>query len=114
MIGLNMGGAMANTMGKMMENTFDNINKPDKKADKVICGSCQTPNTKEAKYCSGCGKELGLAVHIVECPNCKSQEDSGGNFCIQCGKPLKIKCSQCSFLSFINSKFCNNCGNEFR
>jgi membrane protease subunit (stomatin/prohibitin family) len=114
MIGLNIGGAMANTMGKMMENSFEKINKTDEKVDKAICGNCQTPNKMEAKFCSSCGKELNLSANLIECPDCRTQQSIITNFCNHCGKPLKIICSSCNSFNNITSKFCNNCGSEFK
>ena len=63
-------------------------------ADGVVC-TCGTVNSKEAKFCKGCGKKLEEVkqeeVKTEEkkyCPSCHAPQDPGARFCGECGTPI--------------------------
>src|SRR5207245_11546419 len=50
---------------------------------KLLCVSCGGENREGARFCSGCGEELGLA-----CPSCGSKLSTTAAFCDSCGASL--------------------------
>src|SRR5438034_3595939 len=50
---------------------------------KLLCVSCGGDNREGARFCSGCGEELGLA-----CPSCGSKLSTTAAFCDSCGASL--------------------------
>ena len=49
----------------------------------MLCVSCGGENREGARFCSGCGEELGLA-----CPSCGSKLSTTAAFCDSCGASL--------------------------
>src|SRR3989449_9264923 len=50
---------------------------------KLLCVSCRGDNREGARFCSGCGEELGLV-----CPSCGSKLSTTAAFCDSCGASL--------------------------
>ena len=51
----------------------------------TICPQCGIQNTRNARFCSGCGSQL---LHM--CSTCKKLNTIGSSFCSNCGFPLVI------------------------
>ena len=49
----------------------------------MVCQNCGTENRSDAKFCHGCGSQLGLA-----CPACGAPYEPGHAFCEECGARL--------------------------
>ncbi|HEV2404982.1 MAG TPA: adenylate/guanylate cyclase domain-containing protein, partial [Ktedonobacterales bacterium] len=49
----------------------------------MICPTCQTKNSENAKFCNECGQALPRV-----CANCGAINPPGAKFCNQCGAPL--------------------------
>jgi len=49
------------------------------------CQDCGTELPAEAKFCSDCGKEIG--VDLI-CPHCDTKLPPGTKFCTGCGERL--------------------------
>lgn len=80
----------------------------------VACPNCQTPNAKDAKFCTGCGTKMQK-----ECPHCHASVGLDTKFCPECGENLTPKdqqimtCPDCQNEVPANSKFCAQCGHAF-
>ena len=54
-----------------------------KASETMVCQNCGTENRSDAKFCHGCGGQLGLA-----CPACGAPYEPGHAFCEECGARL--------------------------
>lgn len=52
---------------------------------KFKCDSCGVFNSKDAKYCEGCGKDLNAKNY---CSKCGAENDNSALYCNKCGSPL--------------------------
>lgn len=48
------------------------------------CGSCETVNAPDSRFCVACGAALGAA-----CPSCRHLNAPAARFCTRCGAPQK-------------------------
>ncbi len=58
--------------------------------DGIACSSCGCVNTRDSKFCAGCGKPLSIpdaGAESIVC-TCGRMNKSGMKFCVNCGKPL--------------------------
>lgn len=77
----------------------------------VLCPHCRGVNTLNARFCSSCGKPMG--VENTLCVNCKAEIPKNSKFCPNCGATQATEkiCGNCGAKLPANSKFCNSCGN---
>jgi len=54
-----------------------------------VCPFCKTDNTKDAKHCQSCGKNLQPPQRTL-CRKCGTAIRVGDSFCRKCGTPLTI------------------------
>jgi len=75
------------------------------------CPKCGQQNSQSAKFCSGCGEKLLVAV---QCPKCQSPNPAGVKFCSNCGAQLSAtaKCPTCGKEQPAGTKFCQECGTK--
>lgn len=112
-MGLGVGAGFGNMMGMMSNNMNQGVNQQpvNQNSNGVACPNCNTINDPNAKFCSGCGKEL--TRQTVACPACGSPNPAGAKFCSNCGKQLvqvKVRCPSCNADNEPGCKFCSNCG----
>jgi membrane protease subunit (stomatin/prohibitin family) len=73
----------------------------------MACPKCQTQVPATAKFCNGCGAQLGF----MTCSKCQGQVPVGSKFCLNCGNSMAgVKCPHCQADLPGGSKFCTNCG----
>jgi len=73
--------------------------RPAAALERFVCVECEQENSQGARFCGGCGSELGGEI-VVKSGN-GSQAPSSE--CVDCGKPVKD-----------GHKFCASCGAEVR
>ncbi len=74
------------------------------------CPQCRAPLPPGAKFCAGCGTQLG---HVKLCPQCRTELPPGAKFCLECGLDLvsqSNQCRQCGKPVPPDSRFCPYCG----
>lgn len=74
--------------------------------DEIICSSCQQVNSRENKFCSGCGAKLEISAEqgetimieegaegvidtVAACPACEHPLIPGKKFCGHCGHAIE-------------------------
>lgn len=68
----------------------EELNSRSGNSNSIICTSCQTPNSMDAKFCGGCGAKVEI-VEKVEligeetCAKCEEAIPVDANFCPCCG-----------------------------
>lgn len=81
-VGIGAGAAI----GKMMADTFNQNTASKQQETKIICPSCGQETDAGRKFCSACGKPVG--VENVKCVKCGAEMQKGKKFCPDCGKPV--------------------------
>ncbi|MDR0831348.1 MAG: SPFH domain-containing protein [Bacillales bacterium] len=105
-VGGMMGMGVGLGAGQAMGGAFHSMNQPRQEA-MANCPSCGTPNPVTAKFCSKCGKPMGLT-----CPHCHETVTAGAKFCPSCGKSLNASCPKCGKAVTPGTKFCPDCGEK--
>lgn len=82
-----------------------------------VCPHCGKPNALNARYCSGCGKQLSVPEEAVVCPKCRKANSPMASYCGGCGAPLKQSaptknCPRCGKVLPISENICS-CGYKF-
>lgn len=82
-----------------------------------VCPHCGKANSLNARYCSGCGKQLAVPEEVVVCHKCHKPNSSMASFCGNCGAPLRVGaqtkiCPKCHKEVDANSNVCS-CGYSF-
>lgn len=79
------------------------------------CPDCHTGNPASAKFCSGCGKALGVPRPAEKpmhpCSACGHPLPPGAKFCPNCGDQYKA-CESCGADNAEEASVCGNCGRE--
>ncbi len=72
------------------------------------CKYCNTQNSEDAKFCSGCGKMLSGTY----CPECSAQNEEGAVYCMECGARIDGRhfCLQCGATLEPGVQICPQCG----
>jgi membrane protease subunit (stomatin/prohibitin family) len=80
----------------------------------VLCPHCRAGNNINAKFCSSCGKTIG--VENTTCVGCKAEIPKDSRFCSKCGASqiTEKNCSKCGTKLPADSKFCNSCGTQIK
>lgn len=76
----------------------------------VLCPHCRATINPQAKFCSSCGKTIG--VENALCVSCKAEIPKDSKFCLKCGATQQVdqSCKKCGAKLPANSRFCNECG----
>ena len=82
-----------------------------------VCPHCGKANSLNARYCSGCGKQLAVPEEVVVCHKCHRPNSSMASFCGGCGAPLRVGaqtkiCPKCHKEVNANANVCS-CGYSF-
>jgi len=82
-----------------------------------VCPHCGKANSLNARYCSGCGKQLAVPEEVVVCHKCHKPNSAMASFCGSCGAPLRVGaqtkiCPKCHKEVDVNSNVCS-CGYSF-
>lgn len=82
-----------------------------------VCPHCGKANSLNARYCSGCGKQLAVPEEVVVCHKCHKPNSAMASFCGSCGAPLRVGaqtkiCPKCHKEVDANSNVCS-CGYSF-
>lgn len=90
-MGMAAAGMFHNLANQMFEPMKEASDMGQKRLNGKICPDCGMNNGPEARFCSGCGRPLGL------------KEQPRKMFCSNCGKELEPE-----------MRFCSNCGAQVR
>lgn len=105
--------------------TFSEVrNAFSEKKEDIKCPHCGVAITKDAKFCSNCGKEISKEQTKEKCPQCGKIRNTDDQFCDTCGwdysqtfvkkKIMGYKCNRCNkvtpYYSDGKVNFCNYCG----
>jgi membrane protease subunit (stomatin/prohibitin family) len=111
--GAGLGMGMGFMMPAMFADAFKNAAPtPAAPAETTACPDCGQAITREAKFCSHCGRQI---LVFQQCAQCSAKLAPEAKFCHQCGRPLEVKpalkrCPHCSHDNLNNATFCNDCG----
>lgn len=75
-IGLGVMGSVGNSIGGVINDSFQNINKSNR-----VCNKCGKQVDSQDLFCKNCGNPLE-----VKCINCGTKLNNNDNFCPKCGK----------------------------
>ncbi|MBE9918242.1 SPFH domain-containing protein [Paenibacillus donghaensis] len=113
-MGLGMAGPMYEAANQMNGNlTFQS--SAAKGAKQTSCPKCGSPNTEEARFCSGCGQSLTAEAAAtpekkqIICSDCGSPIPPNAKFCENCGDPYNA-CPSCGYDFAVGTAACPNCG----
>jgi membrane protease subunit (stomatin/prohibitin family) len=108
MMGMMVGGGLAQEMGNVLQNDQQNA-EPAEPAEPVgiECPKCSAQNDLNAKFCSRCGASMVKNNHCIKC-NAVIPEEA--KFCSECGSAQHSECLNCGFELAPDSKFCSKCG----
>jgi membrane protease subunit (stomatin/prohibitin family) len=100
-------GAGAIFGNMMTQNTNANASPA---GQSVLCPYCRGVNSLNAKFCSNCGKQMGIENTL--CVNCKAEIPKNSKFCLNCGasQASEKSCGNCGAKLSAGSKFCSSCG----
>jgi ribosomal protein L40E len=74
--------------GAVHVNDYEPVNKPiNNLSANNICPHCGKNNSKNAKFCRGCGDNL-VDYPGIYCPECGESNSKKAKFCIECEKKL--------------------------
>jgi len=96
--------------GNMMKDNFSPNPQTSNEPAKVLCPHCQTAISINSKFCSNCGKSVG--VETVQCVKCNAEIPKGSKFCMNCAAPQVTEktCRECGAEIPVQAKFCIECG----
>ena len=82
-----------------------------------VCPHCGKANSLNARYCSGCGKQLAVPESVVVCHKCHRPNSSLASYCGGCGTPLRVGaqtkiCPKCHKEVSATTNVCS-CGYSF-
>jgi len=108
MMGMMVGGGLAQGLGNVLQNDQQNA-EPAEPAEPVgiECPKCSAQNDLNAKFCSRCGASMVKNNHCIKC-NAVIPEEA--KFCSECGSAQHSECLNCGFELAPGSKFCSKCG----
>jgi len=108
MMGMMVGGGLAQGMGNVLQNDQQNA-EPAGPAEPVgiACPTCSAQNDLNAKFCSRCGAAM---VQNSHCIKCNAVMPKGAKFCSECGSAQQAECINCGFGLAAGAKFCSKCG----
>ncbi|WP_058301206.1 SPFH domain-containing protein [Gorillibacterium timonense] len=119
-VGLGIGQQMAGNVARM---TGEMAGHMQIASTPVACPYCRTANEKDSTFCRKCGKSLlpedlpgssGSAAPktgsqaIATCNSCGKQIPIGSKFCPECGDEYRA-CPQCGFDNDSSAVYCSNC-----
>lgn len=106
-IGATLGAGVL--FGNMMNKGFSQPSQPAT-SEKVLCPNCRAEIKADSKFCSNCGKPVGMDT--TTCVKCNAEIPKESKFCMNCGAPqIKEKiCTECGAKLSVKAKFCGECG----
>jgi membrane protease subunit (stomatin/prohibitin family) len=114
MMGMMVGGGLAQGMGNVLQNDNQNNQQQAEPAQPVqptgiACPKCATQNDPNSKFCCNCGTPMIQEQHCIKC---NALINSGAKFCSECGSAQQAECINCGFELAAGAKFCSKCGSS--
>ncbi|MDR0269987.1 SPFH domain-containing protein [Paenibacillus sp.] len=114
-LGLGMAGSMHEAASQMTAN-LSLQGTTVKDVRQKSCQKCDSLNSEDARFCSGCGHTLTIDPPVnqnkqIICSDCGSPIPPNAKFCENCGDPYNA-CPTCGNDFAIGTAVCTHCGTQ--